>query len=219
MHYYFQEPDALLCHRSLGVRCQPCPGSACPYCWWTVSRCCSHWPSPATPPARPALYPRTTWTPPAVMRWWTPPPRLWARCTLCCEYTRHQPPNHRCVISHPCFHLYFNSSLIIIITNATLSVVRFFYSFSFKKPEDEMKTAFKDELTPKLISPFLTRLEADLKGKEWFVSGKVRTLHSTRVPSRLPPHHYQCAAAFPSSSQTTRALFCFEFMTSCSEKN
>ncbi|XP_050728153.1 hematopoietic prostaglandin D synthase-like [Eriocheir sinensis] len=46
------------------------------------------------------------------------------------------------------------------------------YQHFFKNPEGMQKT-FKEDITPKLITPFLTRLEPQLQGKEWLTSGKV----------------------------------------------
>ncbi len=49
-----------------------------------------------------------------------------------------------------------------------------------------MKMVFKNDLTPRLIYPFLCRLEADLQDNEWFVSGKVRTLLFPSLPHISP---------------------------------
>ncbi|KAG0711910.1 Hematopoietic prostaglandin D synthase [Chionoecetes opilio] len=47
------------------------------------------------------------------------------------------------------------------------------YSKVFKLDKEKIEEIFKNDLTPKLISPFLSSLEVDLEDQEWFVSGQV----------------------------------------------
>ncbi|KAG0728186.1 Hematopoietic prostaglandin D synthase [Chionoecetes opilio] len=59
------------------------------------------------------------------------------------------------------------------LVDTTAEIMGEVYSNVFKLDKEKMAEVFKDDLTPKLITPFLTSLEADLEDQEWFASGQV----------------------------------------------